>query len=53
MLIYKKLYFKLFNSISDAIQQIKSRNYGKAEDILKKAQIDSEELYISEADKKR
>ena len=42
---YKKMYFKLFNSVTDAIE------------ILQKAQIETEEIYITsgeeEAEKRR
>ena len=38
MVNYKKLYFRLFNAITDAIE------------ILQKAQIDTEEAYIEEAE---
>ena len=38
MVNYKKLYFRLFNAITDAIE------------ILQKAQIDAEEAYIDEGE---
>ncbi len=38
MVNYKKLYFRLFNAITDAIE------------ILQKAQIDTEEAYMDEGD---
>lgn len=47
---YKEMYFKLFNSISDAIKQIGKQNYGEATDLLKRAQAESEELYIKTKD---
>lgn len=44
---YKEMYLKLFNSVTDSIEQIRSQNFGMAMEILIKAQQDSEELYIS------
>lgn len=41
---YKKQYFFLFNQITDALQALEARNYGQAEQLLKQAQIDAEEL---------
>ena len=38
---YKKMYLRLFNSVSDAIEHIDI-----ASEILKKAQQDCEEIYI-------
>lgn len=47
---YKKMYFKLFNSISDVLKQIEKQNYGKASDLLKQIQRKTEEQYINEKD---
>ena len=55
MVDYKKMYFKLFNAITDAIEEIKEiqekgeDNYCKAIEILILAQQKTEEMYI-EAD---
>ena len=43
--LMKDMYFHLFNSITDALPYIKDN---KAIEILKQAQIDTEEMYISE-----
>lgn len=43
--LFKNMYYHLFNSISDALPYIKDN---KALEILKQAQIDTEEMYISE-----
>ncbi len=43
--LLKKMYFHLFNSITDALPYIRNE---KALEILKQAQIDTEEMYISE-----
>jgi hypothetical protein len=45
---YEKMYFRLFNRISDAIGQVEETNYGLASDILKQAQVEGEEIYLSE-----
>ena len=43
---FEKMYYLLFNAITDALAHIEKTNYGLAADCLKKAQADSEELYI-------
>lgn len=43
---YKKLYFHLFNAITDALQAIEQKNYGQAEALLTAAQQDAEEMYM-------
>ena len=45
---YKKPYFTLFNQITDAIEAIESQNYGLAEEILRRAQQEAEEQFISQ-----
>lgn len=47
--MYKKMYFLLFNAITDALR---TNDFEKAEIILKQAQIDAEEIYISQDDEK-
>lgn len=47
---YKKMYFKLFNSLTDAIEEFKKHNYGNAEEILRKAQRETEQDYIDDAE---
>ena len=49
---YQKLYTLLFNGITDAIEQIDQKNYGRARDILVDAQIRAEEQFLSEEDEK-
>lgn len=44
--MYKKMYLKLFNSITDALEALERQNYGQAADILKKGQQAAEELYL-------
>ena len=46
MIDYKKLYYILFNSITDAINEMEALNIDNAFIILKKAQTDSESAFI-------
>ena len=48
---YKKMYFHLFNAITDALQKLNELDYLQAEDILKKAQCWGEDQYIEAAEK--
>ncbi|MEI3085877.1 MAG: hypothetical protein V8S87_07705 [Oscillospiraceae bacterium] len=43
--IYKKMYLKLFNAVTDALEE---KDREKSDEILKKAQCDCEEIYIEE-----
>ena len=45
---YQKLYTLLFNACTDAIRQIDRQNFGKAREILARAQQDAEEQYLRE-----
>ena len=47
MVDYRKLYFILFNSITDALVEMEALNFGNASNLLKKAQISSESMYIA------
>lgn len=44
---YEKMYFTLFNAISDALQLLEEKDVGRAAFILAKAQYNAEEEYIS------
>lgn len=44
--MYKKMYLKLFNYVTDALEALEGRNYGQAEDLLKRGQQEAEELYL-------
>lgn len=46
---YQKMYFLLFNAITDALTQLQAHDTGPAALILQKAQADTEEMYM-EAD---
>ena len=45
---YKKLYFHLFNAVTDALQAITQQNYGQAAALLISAQQETEEMYMDE-----
>ncbi len=47
---YKKLYYMLFNSITDATRQLEAENYGLAREILYRAQTEAEDWYLATAD---
>ena len=44
---YKKPYFLLWSGITDALEAIRSRNYGRAEERLMEAQKEAEEAWIT------
>lgn len=44
---YKKLYFYLFNQITDAIEELDNGHFGEASSLLKKAQQMSEDQWIN------
>ena len=44
---WEKLYHLLFNRITDALEQLERRNYGDAEELLRKAQMEAEEYYLN------
>lgn len=46
---YKKMYLKLFNAVTDALEE---KDREKSDEILKKAQCDCEEIYIEEEQRK-
>ena len=45
--IYKKLYFRLFNAMTQALEELGRGNNNGAKRILEQAQIQAEELFIS------
>ena len=48
--LYKELYYRLFNAITDSLRMMEQQNFGMAIKRLKKAQYDAEEAYISAGD---
>ena len=47
---YQKLYAKLFNAATDALDALEELTVGGAKDILRQAQIDAEETYLEDAE---
>ncbi len=47
---YKKMYFQLFNAITDALEETEKMNFGQAKSILIHAQQNCEEMYLSESE---
>ena len=45
---YKKLYFHLFNAVTDAIESITNGDSFTARDILIRAQQETEDMYMEE-----
>lgn len=48
---YKEMYLMLFRAVTAAIEQLRARNYGRAEELLILAQQRAEEQYISVGEK--
>lgn len=51
MKVYEKMYYHLFNAVTDALNALERKNYGQAEEILKTAQQKSEEIYLEQPQK--
>lgn len=45
---FEKMYYQLFNAITDSIEETEKMNFGQAKSILIQAQQKCEEMYISE-----
>jgi len=45
---YEKMYYLLFNAVTDSLRRMEQMNFGTATEILKKAQIDCEEMYMED-----
>ena len=45
---YKESYLLLWHAVDDALKAMEDRNYGQAEELLKKGQQDAEEAYIGQ-----
>ena len=45
---YSKLYFHLFNAVTDALLAMEQQNYGQAAALLIAAQQEAEEMYMNE-----
>lgn len=47
---YQKMYFQLFNAITDALENLEQQNYGLAAECLKAAQVNGENAYLTAED---
>lgn len=45
---YRIMYNLLFNKITDALEEIAHLNFGTAQDLLRRAQQETEEIYLCE-----
>ena len=43
--MYRKMYYALFNAVTDALEAMEQQNYGQARALLIAAQQQSEELF--------
>ena len=50
MQTYKDMYLRLFNRVTDAMDGMEAGDMDAAYEILRKAQLETEEMYISGAD---
>ena len=46
---YKKMYFHLFNTMTDILTALEENNIDTAKQLIQQAQCDTEELYIMDA----
>lgn len=44
--MYQKMYYTLFNAMTDALQAMSEQNYGTAREILEKVQQAAEEIFL-------
>ena len=44
--MYRKMYYTLFNAITDALEAMEQQNYGQARRLLIAAQQQSEEIFM-------
>lgn len=47
MSVYKAMYYRLFNRVTDALTALQEGQSAKAEALLKAAQQETEEMYLS------
>ena len=47
---YRQAYLALWRGAEDALAAIEAQNFGQAKELLKQAQCDAEEAYISAAE---
>ena len=44
--MYRNMYARMFNAVTDALKELEKQNYGVARQLLMQAQIDCEEIYM-------
>lgn len=49
--MFEKMYFTLFNSITDALEQLERQNYGAAAELLRRGQQEGERIYLEAGQK--
>lgn len=47
MVDYQKLYHLLFNAMTDTLDALEEQNFGQAKTLLRQAQLDAEEVYLT------
>lgn len=45
-----KYYLALFSILSDVMEEIDAHNYGRAKELIMKAQAEAEELYLNQSE---
>ena len=50
--MYKKMYLRLFNAVSDSLTAMEQMNYGEARRLLMQAQQACEELFLDGEEEK-
>lgn len=48
--MYRKMYTRLFNAVTDALEEMERQNFGAAHQLLVEAQQDCEEIYLDGED---
>ena len=46
MEIYKKMYYRLFNGVTDALEAMEQQNFGTAAQLLRDTQSECEEMFL-------
>ena len=49
---YRHMYLHLFHAVTDALSALEQSNFGMAEELLKKGQIECEEIYMEEKEER-
>ena len=47
MSVFKKMYYRLFNRVTDAIERLERGEAAAAAELLKSAQCETEEMFIT------